>query len=146
MQSRARAARFVGTSLIFARLVNACWSCFKAAIFVALAAGIGAGIYYAKNLNGELRLKVLEKLASQHPHLHIELQSASLLDGEGILLRGLTIEDPAAPEPARVLATCDELLLSCNVDLTELARGEPDVKHVSLRRLKVYARFDSLVR
>jgi len=125
---------------IFAFCVNSCWRLFKAAILVALAAGVGAAIYYVQHLNDEIRARVLARIQGHYTHLKIEIRSAQLISGEGLLIRGVTISDPVAVEEARILFQCDEVLLACNTDLADLASGEPEFQRITVRRPQLFAR------
>ncbi len=130
----------MGTVPIITKLVNTAWGIFKVAILVALAAGLGAGLYYYQNLGDEIRQRVLDKLASHYKDLEIEIHAAQLLENEGILIRGITVRDPKAPNDEQILLTCDEILLACDTDLTKLAQGEPEIKQMIIRRPRIIAR------
>lgn len=130
----------VGTVPIITQLINNAWSLFKVALFVALAAGIGAGLYYYQNLGDEIRHRVLDKLAGHYKNLGIEIHAAQLLENEGILIRGVTLRDPSAPENEQILLSCDEILLACDTELTKLAQGEPEIKQIIIRRPRIIAR------
>jgi hypothetical protein len=82
---------------------------------------------------------VLAKLASHYAGLKVEVRSALLIDGEGIEIRGVTISDPQLAGPAAELAYFDEIVLTCPTELAEFLNGEPEVKHVLVRRPRIRA-------
>ena len=130
----------LGTVPIFTQFINSAWSLFKVAFLVALAAGLGAGLYYYQNLGDEIRHRVLDKLAKHYQKLDIEIHAAQLLENEGILIRGVTIRNSNAPEDEQIMLTCDEILLACDTELTKLAQGEPEIKQIIIRRPRIIAR------
>jgi hypothetical protein len=130
----------VGTLPIITQFINYTWSLFKVALFVALAAGIGAGLYYYQNLGDEIRQRVQAKIAAHYQDLGVEIHTAQLLENEGILIRGVTLRDPHAPEDEQILLSCDEILLACDTELTKLAQAEPQIKQMVIRRPRIIAR------
>lgn len=130
----------MGTGPIITQLINNAWSLFKVALFVALAAGIGAGLYYYQNLGDEIRQRVQSKIAAHYQNLSVEIHAAQLLENEGILIRGVTLRDPRAPEEEQILLSCDEILLACDTELSKLAQGEPEIKQIIIRRPRIIAR------
>ena len=119
---------------IAVRLINTCWSLFKVALLLALAVGLGAGVYFYQHLNDEILNRVAGKLHEIFPHLEIKIHSATLLAEEGILVRGVEFIDPLAPQESQKLLSIDEALFSCRCELLDLAQGEPQFTQILIRR------------
>ncbi|MDX1964905.1 MAG: AsmA-like C-terminal region-containing protein [Pirellulales bacterium] len=130
----------IGDGFIISRLINGCWWVFKVAFLLALAGGIGAGVYYFQHLHDEIRLSILQKLQGHYAQLKVEIRSAQLIQDEGIVVRGIKILDPQAPPEEQLLLSCDELLLSCATDLAQLAKGEPEFRSFTFRHPQLFAR------
>jgi hypothetical protein len=103
-------------------------------LLIALAAAIGAGLYYYQHVNDEIRRRVQQMLAAHYQGLSVEVGSALLIDGEGIEIRGVRISDPQLQGAAAELAYLDEIKLSCSTELQEFLSGKPHVDHVVIRR------------
>jgi len=113
--------------------VNFCWFCLKWGVLLALIGGALGVAYYYQRLNDEIRSRVEEKIARQYPGLKVSVRSASLVEGEGIELRGLSIVEPGAEGPAE-LVYLDEVFLHCAANLKDLLGSDPEVTHVTIRR------------
>src|ERR1700742_840308 len=100
------------------RLINASWSTFKQALFLALLAGVGLLLFYYGRINEEIRQRVQAKIADGYSDLTVYVRSAQLIDGQGIEVRGLSISDPRLTGPAAELAYFDEVLFCCKTNLT----------------------------
>jgi hypothetical protein len=111
----------------------------KYASLVALAAALGAGLYYYNHVNDEIRRRVLEMLATHYVGLRVEVRSALLVDGEGIEIRGITISDPELSGPSAELAYFDEIVLACRTELQEFVSGQPKIERVRVRRPRIRA-------
>ncbi|MEX2142058.1 MAG: AsmA-like C-terminal region-containing protein [Pirellulales bacterium] len=128
-----------GIAVIPPRPFHFCWSCVKYTSLVALAAAVGAGLYYYNHVNDEIRRRVLEMLATHYVGLDVEVRSALLVNGEGIEIRGITISDPQLSGPSAELAYFDEILLACRTELQEFLSGQPKIEHVRVRRPRIRA-------
>lgn len=100
---------------------------------------IYTGVLGIDRLDEEIRLRVEAKFAAQYPHLSVTVESAQLLHGRGIQVRGLTIRDPQADPEAADLVYIDEILAACDTNLHELLTHEPYVRSVLVRRLHLRA-------
>ncbi len=105
-----------------------------AAVIVAVALG-------SHRIGEEVRRRVEARLQARFPTLRVAVRSASLLEGEGIVVRGLTIGD--AVQGGGEMLAVDEIHLACGTTLAELATGELTITAVRLRRPVVQARCDA---
>ncbi len=120
-------------------LIDQCWQIFKWGAALAVVALIAAALQRFLHVDDEIRTRVETRLAAGYPHLKVTVRAARLVQGEGIEVRGVSIVDPNVSGPRAELAYFDELLLTCNTELTELARGEPQFSKIVLRRAIVRA-------
>jgi hypothetical protein len=102
-----------------------------AAVIVAVALG-------SHRIGEEVRRRVEARLRERFPTLEVAVRSASLVEGDGIIVRGLSIADPE--EGGAEMLTIDEIHLACGTTLAELAAGEPRITAVRLRRPVVRVR------
>ena len=73
-------------------------------------------------------------LAERYPQLDVRLQSAERIEGEGIVLRGLSLSERGASGPVAEIAHIEEIFLDCRADLHDLVSGNIDVRRVTVRR------------
>jgi hypothetical protein len=111
----------------------------KYGALVAIAAAVGACLYYYNHVNEEIRQRVLSKLSAHYPGLKVEVRSALLVDGEGIEIRGVSISDPRLAEAHAELAYFDEIALTCRTELQEFVDGDPEITHLRIRRPRIRA-------
>jgi hypothetical protein len=116
------------------------WTLVRWTLPLTVAAVIVAVPLCSQRIGEELRRRVEARLQARFPALQIGVRSASLVDGEGIIVRGLTIGDPVAGGVEMV--AIEEIHLACGTTLTELAAGEPTITAIRLRRPVVQARRD----
>ena len=103
-----------------------------AGVVAALAVG-------ATQIGEQVRLRVEARLRSELPGLMVSVRGASLVEGEGIVVRGLSISDPALPPAQRQLLSIEEVHLACSTALTDLASAGPVITAVKVRRPTVHA-------
>jgi hypothetical protein len=115
------------------------WTLVRWSVPLAVAAVIAAGALGPARLDGEVRRRVEARLAAEWPGLVVTVQSAAVTDGQGIVVRGVSVVDPALPEQWRQMVWIEELRLICGTSLTELAGGAPRITAVHLRRPVVHA-------
>lgn len=120
--------------LIFLRLINRCWFYFKWGLVLGGMAVVAAVVYFNYRVDEEIRCRVRDRLAQHYRALEVSVRSATLLEGEGIQLRGLSILEPGAEGPRAELIYCEEIRLQCGTDLEELVGSEPEVRQITLRR------------
>jgi hypothetical protein len=82
--------------------------------------------------------------AGHYSSLMVSIRSAELVEGEGIVIRGLKIVEPGTKGPLAEVIHLDEVLLVCQTDLQHLVAGDPSVSRVVVRRptLRVTCRPD----
>jgi hypothetical protein len=107
---------------------------FKWSVALVAVSAAAVAVYYLNHANDELRRHVEEKFARQYPHLKVTVRSASLIENEGIEVRGISVVEPGAEGPRAELAYFDEMLLVCRTTTYELMRHEPTVTEVRVRR------------
>jgi len=103
-----------------------------AGVVAALAVG-------ATQIGEQVRLRVEARLRSELPGFDVHVRGASLVEGEGIVVRGLSIADPALPPSQRQLVAVEEVHLACRTALADLASGGPPITAVKVRRPTVHA-------
>ena len=124
---------------MFRDFASACWFALKWGLLAALLAAVGVGFYFYTRINDEIRLRVQAKLAACYPNLRVTVNSAQLLDGKGIEVRGLQIDDPRIDGPQGELAYFDEMLLCCQTNWKELIQHEPNITKIIVRRPQIQA-------
>lgn len=121
-----RAARFVHTWTIW----------FLIALGLSIAGGLAVTQYLRQALNERIRVEVRQLLARHYRGFRVELRSATLREGEGILLRGLSIT-PTQTAENTPWAAADEILLRCPIGWRDLLEGPPRVSQIVVRRLRL---------
>ena len=114
--------------------MNFCWAVFKWALLAGVLAVVVAVPYLYRRVDDEIRRHVERKLAAHYQGLDVSVHSAELLEGKGILVRDVSIREPAALGSAAELLSVDEMLLCCRGDLEELVTGEPEISRIVIRR------------
>jgi len=120
-------------------LADTLWTIVRWAVPVTVAGVVAAGAIGSSRIGEEVRGRVEARLAAQFPTLTVQVQGASLVEGEGIVVRGVSLVDPKMPQQWRQILWVDEVRLACTTNLTELATGPPRITGVRLRRPVVHA-------
>jgi hypothetical protein len=128
-----------GLVAILGRTVNFCWFCFKWSFVLAVVAGGAAALYFYQHVDNEICRQIETKIAKHYSNLSVHLCSAQLVDGKGIVVRGLTIGEPGAEGPRATLLSVAEIFIECPTDWSSLAGGEPDVRRVIFRQAVFHA-------
>lgn len=115
------------------------WMLVRWAVPVTVAGVVAAGAIGSSRLGEEVRGRVETTLAARFPTLTVQVQGASLVEGEGIVVRGVSVVDPKMPQQWRQMLWIDEVRLACTTNLAELATGPPRITAVRLRRPVVHA-------
>jgi hypothetical protein len=129
-----RAQRCERTRAIFTSAVNLCWFLFKWTAALAVVCGVVAAWYFRDTLDGEIRDHVRSTLVSHFDQLDVRLQEARRVEGQGILIRGLSLSERDAGGPLAEIAFFDEIFLSCRTDLEGLIEGKLDPQRLTIRR------------
>lgn len=80
------------------------------------------------------RKRFQARLAEHYPGLKVRVCAAELVEGRGIVVRGVSIVDPNLEEPFSELVHLEEVYLTCPTNLEELLKGEPCISSVVIRR------------
>jgi len=115
-------------------VINFCWACFKWGLLLG-AVGLGVGVYYLYGrFDEQIRCQVEQILAGHYAKMTVTVRAASLREGEGIEVRGLSICERGAGGPRAELLYVDEMLLCCETDLKQLLTEAPKVTRIRVRR------------
>jgi hypothetical protein len=116
-------------------LADTLWTIVRWTLPLTVAAIIVAASLGSHRIGEEVRRRAEAKLRERFPTLDVQVRSASLIDGEGILIRDLSLGEPGQPP----LVTVEEVHLTCGTSLAELATGELPIAAARLRRPVVQA-------
>jgi hypothetical protein len=119
-------------------LADTLWSLVRWTLPLTVAAVIVAVALGSHRVSEEVRRRVESRLQAHFPELRVEVRSASLVEGDGIIIRGISFTAREAANGGELLAI-EEIHLGCGTSLTELASGEPQIRSVRLRRPVVHA-------
>jgi len=115
------------------------WTLVRWTLPLTVAGVIAALAVGATQIGEQVRLRVETRLRSELPGFTVHVRGASLVEGEGIVIRGLSIADPTLPPPQRQMLAVEEVHLACSTALTDLASGGPAITAVRVRRPTVHA-------
>jgi hypothetical protein len=120
-------------------LADLLWTLVRWALPLTVAGVVAALAVGSNQLGEEIRRRVENRLRRELPGIVVQVQAASLVEGEGIVLRGVSLGDAALPEEHRQLVRIEEVHLACRTTLADLAAGEPRITAFRLRRPTVHA-------
>ena len=120
-------------------LADTLWTVVRWAVPITVATVVAAVAIGSNRLGEEVRGRAETKLAALFPAMVVRVQGASVVNGEGLVLRGVSITDPRMPQQWRQLLWIDEIRLACGTTLAELASGAPPITAVRIRRPVVHA-------
>ncbi len=109
------------------------------ALPITVAGVVAAGAIGSSRLGEEVRSRIQQRLSQEFPSLLVQVQGASLVEGEGIVVRGVSFVDPNLPKECRQMLWVDEIRLACSTNLTDLIAGAPRISAVQLRRPVLHA-------
>ncbi len=92
-----------GLYAIVARLISFCWLLFKWGTALALMVAALTAFNFYRRFDEEVRRRVEMRLGRLYPGLRVAVRSATLVKGEGIAMRGLSIFEPGAEGPRRTV-------------------------------------------
>ncbi len=123
-----------GLTAISRRLVRTSWFLIKWGLLLAiLAVAIGVPYLY-RQVDDRIRCHVEEMFASHYRNLEVTVRAAELVDGEGIIVRGLSVDRPGATGGRGAMLYFDEVFLACPTDLQHLVSGDVPARSVVIRR------------
>lgn len=98
------------------------------------------GLYFVHSrLDEEIRLFVENKFQANYPNLIVQVRSAHRVEGNGIELRGVSINEPSSNGSPISLVYVEELFAECGTELADLAAGKVHAKRLVLRGVKMRA-------
>lgn len=116
------------------RFTDFLWSLVRWAVPVTVAVVVAAAAIGTSRVNEEIRRHIERVLAARFPTLQVEVQGATLEEGRGIVVQGLSLNDPTLPEPWQQLVRIDEAHLACDASLADLALAPPRITAVRVVR------------
>jgi hypothetical protein len=119
-------------------LSDTLWTVVRWAVPVTVAAVIAAVAIGSNRLGEEVRVRAEARLAKVFPDLVVQVQGASVVSGEGFVLRGVSLTDPRMPQQWRQMVWIDEVRLACGTTLADLSAGSPKITAVRVRRAVVH--------
>lgn len=122
---------------ILRSLVDACWSCFKWGLLLSVLGGLVTVLLFSQYADDKIRSRVEQILQNHYSTLRVHVDSAKLVQGEGIEVRGVSILEPGASGQQAELAYIDELFIACGTELGDLISGLPKISQIYLRRPRI---------
>ncbi len=119
---------------IISGFVNSCWVFFKWGLLALVIGVVVAVPLLYERVDEEIRRRAQSEISQQFPQLRVTIRSAELLEGEGIVLRDLTISEPGEVGPGAEMLHVEEVFLACKTDPRELVSGMPQVHWIRVRR------------
>ena len=103
-------------------------------MLIGVLCALGGVWYFQDTVDDEIRKKVQKTIADNYPGLEVRVSSVHRVEGEGILIKGVSIAERDASGPQAELAYFEEIMLGCRSQIQDLLSGELDVTHIVLRR------------
>ncbi len=123
--------------------VRSSWFCFKWGLVLALVIGLGVMLYLDRRLDEEIRNRVETLIAQGYPELDVAVRTAHFIEGEGISIRGLRIQDPEVDGPEAVLVDIDEVFLHSESGLQDLLQDSLRIEAFVITRPRIRAECDA---
>ncbi|MEM8945168.1 MAG: hypothetical protein AAGD11_08295 [Planctomycetota bacterium] len=124
---------------VITRFVNICWSVFKLGALFAVFVAIGLAVFLFTRLDDEIRRQAEQFLAEQLPQYNVSIRGARLVEGQGIAIYDLSISETSSTQLQSKLLVVDEIMFSCDAQLSKLVNGLPEVHRVLIRHPQVWA-------
>jgi hypothetical protein len=116
-------------------LADILWTIVRWTLPLAAAALVVTVAIGTNRMGEEVRRRVEARLQAEFPALEVRVRAANLVEGEGIVVRGIEVTDPAIAEEAfRRFLSIEEAHLACGTALTDLAAGDIRITAVRLHR------------
>ncbi len=103
---------------------------------------VGMGVYLYTRVDSEIRTQVQQTLSRQFPQLNVSVGDARLVENQGIAIHNLVISETSSNQLQSNLVVIDEMLLECDVELTQLVKGPPEIRRILVRHPEVWASRD----
>ena len=120
-------------------LTDTLWTVVRWAVPLTVSAVVAAVAIGTNRIGEEVRVRAEARLAAEFPGLVVQVQGASVVGGEGIVLRGVSLSDPRMPQQWRQVVWIDEVRIACGTSLADLAGGTLAIGGVRIRRPVVHA-------
>lgn len=111
----------------------------KWSLLLAVLAALVVVPYCWSRLGDQIRSHIEQTLGDHYVGLRVRVRFARLIEGQGIEVRGITIEEPLPDGQRELLCEIDELFAYCKTSLSELASGTPRIERFVVRRPRVRA-------
>ena len=121
-------------------LADLLWTIVRWVLPLTVAAVVVAFVLGSNRVGEEIRRRVEARLQAALPNLAVHIGGASLLEGEGIVVRRITIADPAQPSDRNTLIAIEEVRVACGTGLQDLLAGNPQITALRVVRPVVHAR------
>jgi hypothetical protein len=115
------------------------WTIVRWTVPITVAGVIAAAAIGSSRLGEEVRARVELRLREAFPSIDVQVQSAQVVEGEGIVVRGVSFAAPELPQAIRTILHVEEVRLACSTSLSDLASGRIEIAHVRVRRPVVHA-------
>lgn len=106
---------------------------------LAVCAALLAAGYLYFHFDDEIRRHVEKILADHYTHLDVHVDSARVVKGQGIEIRGVKLSEQRTDRAVEPLITIDEIFLACDTDVEQLLSGKLQVEEMIVRRVRVHA-------
>ncbi len=96
--------------------------------------------YLYRRVDEQIRRRLEEKLSQHFTGLKVKVDSAHLVEGEGIEVRGLSLLEPGVEGPRAEILNVESVFLTSRFQVQDLIRGfEPEVTQVLVRHATLHA-------
>lgn len=120
-------------------LADTLWGIVRWSVPLTLAGVLAAVAVGSRQIDDEFRRQIEARLARELPGLRVGVQSAALVPGEGIVLRGVAVSATDLPPQHRQILWIEELRLSCATGITDLMAGRMNLTGIRVRRPTLHA-------
>lgn len=120
------------------RLINFCWFFFKLGAALVLVAAVAVGVYLFTRMDDEIRRQVQQTLAEHFPQLNVSVGGARMVEGRGIAVYDLAISETSSTNLQNNLLVVDEMMLVCDLQLSQLVHGMPPIEKVVVKHPQLY--------
>jgi hypothetical protein len=115
-------------------LADLLWTLVRWTLPLSVAAVVVAVVLGSNRIGEEVRRRVEARLAAAFPGVVVRVAGASLVEGEGVVVRGVSFEDPSLAGEGRRLLVVEEVRAACGTSLQDLLAGEPTITSIRLVR------------
>lgn len=127
-------------NVVIERFINSCWYFFKRGLVVALLGATATGAVMYARMDDEICDHCSFALAKQLPGLEVRVGGARRVPGKGIIIYDLELDAPGGKPGDDPLVAIDEITLTCDVEISSLMKGVPEVRRIELRRPRLALR------